>query len=108
MVRPGSRTKVWVLTQALNGWISNHLLWKSHLPFCHPERSRGICGAPRLPHKGLGSHAGSEWLDLATTFYGKVTSPFVIPSAAEGSVVRPGSRTKVWVLTQALKGWTDI
>ena len=28
---------------------------KSHRPpLCHPERSRGICGAPRLPHKGLG------------------------------------------------------
>jgi hypothetical protein len=24
------------------------------LPLCHPERSRGICGAPRLPLKGLG------------------------------------------------------
>jgi hypothetical protein len=23
--------------------------------FCHPERSRGICGAPLLPHKGLRS-----------------------------------------------------
>src|ERR1700723_495988 len=29
---------------------------KSHYsPLCHPERSRGICGAPRLPHKGLRS-----------------------------------------------------
>ena len=28
---------------------------KSHRPpLCHPERSRGICGAPRLPLKGLG------------------------------------------------------
>ena len=35
---------------------------------------------------------------LATTIYGSVTLPFVIPSAAEGSAVRPGSRTKVWVL----------
>jgi hypothetical protein len=35
---------------------------------------------------------------LATTIYGSVTLPLVIPSAAEGSAVRPGSRTKVWGL----------
>jgi hypothetical protein len=33
---------------------------KSHYsPLCHPERSRGICGAPRLPHKGLRSVSSS-------------------------------------------------
>ena len=26
-----------------------------HPPLCHPERSRGICGVPRLPHKGFRS-----------------------------------------------------
>ena len=48
---------------------------------------------------------------LATTIYGSVTLPFVIPSAAEGSAVRPGSRTKVWVLlvlTHTLKGGNRI
>jgi hypothetical protein len=48
---------------------------------------------------------------LATTIYGSVTLPFVIPSAAEGPAVRPGSRAKVWVLlvlTQARKGWGSI
>jgi hypothetical protein len=34
---------------------------------------------------------------LATTIYGSVTLPFVIPSEAEGSAVRPGSRTNVCV-----------
>jgi hypothetical protein len=51
----------------------------------------------------LGSVFASAY--LATTIYGSVTLPFVIPSAAEGSAVRPGSRSKVWVslvLTQAL------
>jgi hypothetical protein len=46
----------------------------------------------------------------ATAIYGSVTLPFVIPSEAEGSAVRPGSRTKVWVLlvlTQTLPGWAD-
>ena len=31
-----------------------------------------------------------------TIIYGSVTLPFVIPSEAEGSAVRPGSPTKVW------------
>ena len=36
---------------------------------------------------------------LATTIYGSAALPLVIPSAAEGSAVRPGSRTKVWVVS---------
>jgi hypothetical protein len=46
---------------------SNHHLWKCHPHLCHPERSRGTCGAPRLPHKGLGfvsSHTDSEGLGI--------------------------------------------
>jgi hypothetical protein len=33
---------------------------------------------------------------LTTSIYESVTLPFVIPSAAEGSAVRPGSRTNVY------------
>ncbi len=61
----------------------------------------------------LGEEEGGVFVGacLATTIYGSVTLPFVIPSAAEGSAVRPGSRSKVWVLRvlrQTLASWVVL
>jgi hypothetical protein len=43
--------------------LASSRIWKRCPPLCHPERSRGICGAPRLPLKGLSfasSHTHSK------------------------------------------------
>src|SRR5580658_1877058 len=62
---------------------SDHHLWKCHPPLCHPERSRGICGAPRLPHKGLRS------VSSPTESSSRLSRPAVEPeqSVAEGPAV---------------------
>jgi len=39
----------------------NHINRKRYSPLCHPERSRGICSAPRLPHKGLRSRTTTQY-----------------------------------------------
>jgi hypothetical protein len=38
---------------------STHSQWKRRPPICHPERSRGICSAPRMAPKASGSHTRS-------------------------------------------------
>jgi hypothetical protein len=72
-----------------------------------PSASLGMTKGAALPGMAAKQRLGGVLVSgyLATTIYGSVTVPFVIPSAAEGSAVRPGSRTKVWVplvLTQTL------
>jgi hypothetical protein len=38
----------------VSAYLATTLYGSVTLPFVIPKRSRGICGAPRLPHKGLG------------------------------------------------------
>jgi hypothetical protein len=57
--------------------------WKRHP--CHPERSRGTCGAPfpQTTASNSFSHHYFSW---------KRHPPLVIPSAAEGPAVRPSPK----------------
>jgi hypothetical protein len=82
-----------------------------------PSAALGMTkGKAALPctaaNQTLDREEGTFWSAyFATTIYGSVTLPFVIPSAAEGSAVRPGSRTKVCVslvLTHPLKALSLI
>ena len=61
---------------------------------------KGKAALPCTAAKGtLGREEGGVLVSayLATTIYGSVTLPFVIPSEAKGSAVRPGSRTNIRV-----------
>ena len=98
---------------------------KLHAPFFTERRTRcrvqcRVAGNPGAlgMTKGQGSASIDGWLLnrpdqnaalLAARLFSNRTwkrhlPPFVIPSAAEGSAVRPGSRTKAGVLTRTGKG----
>src|ERR1700734_16950 len=51
-----------------SAYLATTIYGRVTLPFVIPSGSRGICGAPRLPHKGLG-FVSSHTHSLAPGFF---------------------------------------
>src|SRR6202044_1654502 len=100
--------------------------WKRCPTLCHPERSRGIRGAPLGPPEFSVSNLKPQTTNrsviptgakrsggtccsssASSNLNGSATPPFVIPSEAEGSAVRPSVLPNSRSQTYNLKPQTD-
>ena len=62
----------------VSAYFATIIYGSGHHPLCHPERSRGICSAPRLPHKGVrfvSSHADSKAPEVRVSMFRSEQNP---------------------------------